>query len=288
MVTPALSASATTEPNISSILVHTALKPDQHRYLHTSPELAMKRLLAAGSGAIYQLCTVFRDCDFGTQHRPEFSMLEWYRPDWTYQQLMDEVSDLIVSVASPNKIKQIKRINYRQLFQSYLDLDPFLTNVEECRNCCLYHEISVPENMGENLDPWLDLLLSIMIVPKLPADTLSFIYDYPASQAALAQIRSQDGIAVAERFELYWGSIELANGFQELTDATEQAKRFEYENHQRRISGKPEMPVDKLFLSALKVGLPMCSGVALGLDRLLMALTDTTDIAEVITFDDKC
>ena len=285
VVTPALSSSATTEPNIDSLQVKSRLKPEQNQYLHTSPEFAMKRLLAAGSGAIYQICSVFRDSDFGPQHRAEFSMLEWYRPEWTYRQLMEEVRDLIFLLAKPGKIEQTRQISYRQLFQSHLDLDPFTVDAFECRNCCAQNQVSIPENMGDRLDPWLDLLLSALIVPQLPANNLTFIYDFPASQAALARTREQGEVTVAERFELYWANVELANGFQELADAKEQARRFANENRLRDSDDQPRMPVDELFLMALEAGFPDCSGVALGLDRLLMKLTETSDIAQVMTFD---
>jgi lysyl-tRNA synthetase class 2 len=140
--------------------------------------------------------------------------------------------------------------------------------------------------MGDRLDPWLDLLLSLLIMPRLEQDRLTFVYDYPSTQAALAQVVEKEGIQVAERFELYWGELELANGFQELTDPEEQARRFKNENRLRVSQGLPEMPVDKQFLSALASGLPESAGVALGLDRLLMALTGAETIAEVTTFDD--
>ncbi|MBN1378226.1 MAG: EF-P lysine aminoacylase GenX [Gammaproteobacteria bacterium] len=284
--TPVLSRCATTEPNIASLEVGSALWPRQKWYLHTSPELAMKRLLVAGSGAIYQICTVFRDSDYGQQHRPEFAMLEWYRPGWSYLELMDEVEALLHSLRDASTLGQTQRFSYRQLFQKFLALDPFSADVEACRRCCHEQDLAVPENMGEGLNTWLDLLLSVLIMPRLDPGCLTFVYDYPADQAALAQVVEKEGLQVAERFELYWGPLELANGFQELTDVQEQRGRFAAENERRRNAGLKEMPVDEMFLSALASGMPLSAGVALGLDRLLMALTGSETIAEVITFDD--
>ncbi len=246
----------------------------------------MKRLLAAGSGAIYQICTVFRDSDFGHQHRPEFTMLEWYRPGWNYQQLIDEVEALLQSLNNGELPGQTQRISYRELFRSHLALDPFTANIDECINCCNAKGIAPPENMSHSLDAWLDLLLSLFIVPVLKQDCLTFVYDYPATQAALAKVVEKHNRLVAERFELYWGPLELANGFQELTDAQEQANRFQQDNLRRRQNGSPQMPVDKLFIAALDAGLQATAGVTLGLDRVLMALTGTQTISQVMTFDD--
>jgi lysyl-tRNA synthetase class 2 len=286
--TPALSVFASTEPNIASLEVKSVLAAGQSWYLHTSPETAMKRLLAAGSGAIYQICTVFRDSDFGRQHRPEFTMLEWYRPGWSYVQLMDEVEALLQTLNGGALPGKTRRISYRQLFQSYLALDPFTADTDMCMNCCRARGVTPPGNMSESLDEWLDLLLSLLIVPQLEQDCLTFVYDYPPSQAALATVVEKDGLQVAERFELYWGLLELANGFQELTDAQEQARRFRQDNQCRRHKGLVQMPVDELFISALESGLQATAGVALGLDRLLMAVTGTRTISEVIAFDDGC
>ena len=287
VTTPALSRFATTEPNIESFAVRFTTQPSSYRYLHSSPELPMKRLLAAGSGPIYQISQVFRDSDHGHYHRPEFTLLEWYRPGWDYQCLMREVEFLVRSM--PMQVTapiQSQQFSYRELFLHYLSLDPFTANVMDCSACCERHKLSVPDNMGDAIDPWLDLLLSVLIAPKLPQNGLTFIYDFPISQAALAQVQEKKGYWVAERFELYWGSVELANGFQELTDAEEQYRRFENENRRRQQQNKPMMPIDQHFLAALQSGLPECSGVALGMDRLLMSLSGSTNIRQVIAFAD--
>lgn len=283
VTTPALSPCATTDPNINSFAV-TAQRGAQPYYLHTSPELAMKRLLAAGSGSIYQLCSVFRDSDRGRYHHREYTMLEWYRVAWGYQRLMDEVEALVRELPAKSAPEQTQRWSYRDLFLHYLDLDPFTANSQQCRNCCEQHRLPLPDTMPEQLDPWLDLLIGGLIAPRLPGHCLTFIYDFPASQAALAQTHEQDGFAIALRFELYWGKIELANGFQELTEAGEQRRRFEQENAERIKRGQAAMPIDERFLAALVSGVPECSGVALGFDRLLMALAEIDHIKHVVTF----
>lgn len=288
VTTPVLSPAGTTDPNIASLVTHLGASP-QHprRYLHTSPEFAMKRLLAAGSGPIYQLCTVFRDSDLGRHHRPEFSMLEWYRPGFDYWRLMDEVELLIkILAASYRTVGVARRLSYRRLFIDNLGLDPATATVESCRTCCERHGLAAPENMPGELDPWLDLLIGALIAPRLPPGSLTFVYDYPASQAALARTKTVEGYAVAERFELYWGAVELANGFQELTDAGEQLCRFEADNRRRQAKGLPAIAIDMALIDALRAGLPDCAGVALGVDRLLMAILETRHINEVVAFAD--
>lgn len=286
VVTPSLSRCAGTEPNIVSLEVSSSLMPQRQLYLHSSPEFPMKRLLAAGAGAIYQICTVYRDCDHGRQHRPEFSMLEWYRPGWDYRQLMQEVEALINTVMEPECPPPGDQLDYRQLYRQYAGLDPFSCDATVCRNCCAEHSVTPPDSMNDELDPWLDLIMSTIVAAGLPQDRLTFIYDYPPSQAALARTREREGTLVAERFEAYWGAMELANGFQELTDAGEQVARFTHENELRQMKGLPMMPIDDCLLQALESGMPDCAGVALGMDRLLMLVTGKQDIAEVITFDD--
>lgn len=287
--TPALSNFGATEPSIASFTVSPAGPRKGRYYLHTSPEFPMKRLLAAGSGPIYQLCTVFRDGDSGRCHRPEFTMLEWYRPGWTYRRLMDDVEQLVRSLPGRSvSLAATARLSYRELFRQTLSLDPVNADARQCRACCRRHGLAEPDNMDEDdIDGWLDLLMAALIAPQLPGDRLSFVYDYPPGQAALARVRRGEGGAVAERFELYWGALELANGFQELTDATEQRRRFERENELRRRRGLETVPVDEWLLEAMQAGLPECSGVALGVDRLLMALSGAADIREVMAFGDE-
>lgn len=285
--TPAMSPGGATDPNIQSITLELKAFPRQPlRYLHTSPELAMKRLLAAGSGPIYQLCTVFRDNDAGRMHRPEFTMLEWYRPGWHYHQLIGEVLSLIAVVAGDSKTKQAQRFSYRELFQRYAGgLDPLAATATDCRECCRRFDLPVADSMTEDVDEWLDWILSALIAPRLPEDGLTCVYDFPPSQAALARIR-HGFPPVAERFEIFWGGMELANGFQELTDVDEQRRRFERDNARRREKGLPEIRLDERFLAAVAAGLPESSGVALGVDRLLMAITGASHIRDVVTFTD--
>ena len=294
VTTPVLNPSGTVDPSIANLQLNLSALPNSPGwYLHTSPEFAMKRLLAAGSGPIYQICPVFRDNDLGRQHRPEFTLLEWYRPDFSYHQLMDEVESLIRHILDgiphPSPLAAVsERLSYQTLFLRSLDLDPMTATWQMCLACCEQHAIPVPDNMGTELNPWLDLLLSLYIVPKLPMQQLTFVYDYPASQAALAQTRNCDNnIQVAERFELYWGQLELANGFQELRDADEQRRRFIDENRQRVAQAKPEVQIDERLLAALQAGLPNCAGVALGIERLLMALLGAEHINAVIAFSDE-
>jgi lysyl-tRNA synthetase class 2 len=282
--TPAMSPAGATDPNIQSLSLQLRAFPRQPlRYLHTSPELAMKRLLAAGSGPIYQLCTVFRDNDSGRLHRPEFTMLEWYRPGWHYHDLMEEVLALIRLLARGLKLEQPQRFSYRELFLHYADLDPAAATAQDCRACCRHFDLPVAESMTEELDEWLDWILSALIAPRLPANGLTCVYDFPVTQAALAKVR-HDSPSVAERFEVFWGGMELANGFQELTDAAEQRRRFEQDNARRRNRGSPAIHIDEYFLEALKAGLPECAGVALGVDRLLMAVTGAEHIRDVVAF----
>jgi elongation factor P--(R)-beta-lysine ligase len=284
--TPAMSPAGATDPNIQSVALELHAFPQQPlRYLHTSPELAMKRLLAAGSGPIYQLCTVFRDNEAGRRHRPEFTMLEWYRPGWHYRELIEEVLALIRIVAREIKPEQPQWLTYRELFQRYAGLDPMEATVQDCRACCHRADLAVAESMTENLDEWLDWILGALIAPQLPATGLTCVYDFPASQAALARIR-RDSSPVGERFEIFWGGMELANGFQELTDAPEQRRRFEQDNVRRREKGLPAIRIDEHFLAALTAGLPESAGVALGVDRLLMAVTGAAHIRDVVALAD--
>lgn len=286
VITPALSPGGATDPNIQSVALELKAFPQQPlRYLHTSPELAMKRLLAAGSGPIYQLCTVFRDNEAGRLHRPEFTMLEWYRPGWHYHDLIEEVLDLIVTLAREIIPEPPRRFSYRELFRSYAGLDPVTATAEDCRDCCRRFELPVAESMTEDLDEWLDWIIGALIAPRLPENGLTCVYDFPPSQAALARIR-RDAPPVAERFEIFWGGMELANGFQELTDADEQRRRFELDNARRRAKALPAIRIDERFLGAVAAGLPESSGVALGVDRLLMALTGAKHIRDVVSFAD--
>jgi lysyl-tRNA synthetase class 2 len=283
--TPACSFSASTDPVLESFSCRYTgpLAPRGGQlYLHTSPELPMKRLLAAGSGPIYQICKVFRNGESGRLHNPEFTLLEWYRPGFDHQRLMGEVASLVNGLL-PEPLA-VERISYCDAFLRHLDLDPHTCSVAELRSKAVECGVSGAESMDlTERDGWLDLLLTHRIEPHLGRGRLSFLYDYPASQAALARVRDQDP-PVAERFELYMEGVELANGFHELGDAAEQRRRFEHDLQQRQRDGLEPVPVDERFLAALESGLPDCAGVALGIDRLLMRLAGRDHINEVLAF----
>ncbi len=286
--TPLLSASASTDPHLESFSCH-YLGPyapkGQQLYLQTSPEFAMKRLLAAGSGPIYQICKAFRNGEAGHQHNPEFSMLEWYRPGLNHLDLMDEVELLVSSILA---IGPARRIKYRDLFLEHVGLDPETLTAMEAKKCLEKHGISVSA-MDEQtpIDDWLTLILTHLIEPALGEGAV-FVYDFPVSQAMLARV-SQTNPPVAERFELYINGIELANGFHELADPAEQQRRFELDLLRRRQQGLAELPMDDALLDALNSGLPGCAGVALGIDRLLMLAAGENSLSDVLAFPiDRC
>jgi len=250
-------------------------------YLQTSPEFGMKRLLAAGSGPIYQICKAFRNGEAGRLHNPEFSLLEWYRPGFDLAQLMDELAGLVRMALLQPDLGSVQT-SYADLFASMLGVDVFASSVEQLRAVAVNHHVLGADGLDLDLDGWLDLLMSHLIQPKLGHDGLCFVSDYPASQAALARV-NPDGRSAA-RMELFYQGVELANGFQELLDADEQARRFEAENCVRRSRGQRPIKVDRLLLGAMQDGLPDCSGVAVGLDRLLMLRLGENEIDRVLSF----
>ncbi len=284
--TPMLSAAATPAPALHSFDVRYN-GPDgpasRQLFLHTSPEYPMKRLLAAGSGSIYQLCRVFRDGEAGARHNPEFTLLEWYRVGFDLAALMDEVEALLRSVlAGVRDLPPARRLSYRDLFQAYAGVDGLTADIDALRACLEQHGHRSPAGMGSaDLDAWRDLLLTHVIEPQLQG--LVFVTDYPASQAALARIQPGQP-AVAARFECYLDGVEIANGFHELADAAEQQRRFERENRERSAQGLAAMPLDIALLEALAAGLPDCCGVALGFDRLVMRALDVEHIEQVLAF----
>jgi len=273
--TPILSSAGNTDPEINSI------RTQNGNYLRTSPEFALKRLLAAGSGDVYELGRVFRAGESGRYHNPEFTMLEWYRAGYNYHQLMDEVATL-VRICGQGKFDKWReeRFSYTQLFLQHLDIDPFTADEQTLSACAKKNGI---DDIELNRKQWLDLLISLVIQPALPEKCLTFVYDFPQDQAALARIRPGSP-PLAERFELYLGRTELANGYQELTDATEQQQRFEAENDKRHKRGQEVYELDQHLISALQHGLPECAGVAMGVDRLLMAIDELDSIDDVTAF----
>ena len=274
--TPILSSGANPDPNIQSF--STRFRGKDERWLRTSSEFAQKRLLAAGIGDCYELGRVFRDGEAGRRHNPEFTMLEWYRVGRDHRWLVGETVELIrAALSSVGKSVDVHQTTYRDLFKSAIGVDPFSDSEEKLRSAL--GENAIDPN-GLSCDDWLDLLLTHRIQPAFPRDRITVVIDYPPTQCALAQVR--DG--VAERFEVYVGVQELANGYHELTDAAEQRRRFERDNIRRRERGAAELPVDASFLAAIEHGMPACAGVALGIERLLMAMADTDDIADVLAF----
>lgn len=280
--TPLMCHSSVSDPYIQSIPVTFQPKPqeEQRFYLQTSPEYAMKRLLAAGSGAIFQLCKSFRQSEVGRHHNPEFTMLEWYRPGFDHHQLMDEMDELLQHVLASHPAE---RMTYATLFQRYLDIDVHQASIADLMACVRKH-LHHFEGELQTKDAWLDLLMTHIIEPQLGLHKPTFVYDFPASQAALARLIPGNP-PLAARFEVYIRGMEIANGFFELQDANEQRKRFEENNVARTQLGLPTMSLDEYFLAALEHGLPDCAGVALGIDRLMMLATKAESIAEVLSFD---
>jgi len=249
-------------------------------YLQTSPEFHMKRLLAAGSGCIYQTSKVYRNEESGRFHNPEFSLLEWYRVGFDHHQLMDEMQALLTLILACG---EATRCTYQAAFLTHLQVDPLTASLEELKLAGAHLQLGDVLNDETDKDTLLQLLFCVAIEPKIGQSTPCFVYDFPASQAALARINEQDP-RVADRFEVYYQCIELANGFHELNNSQEQLQRFQADNHSRRAMGLPEMPIDHRFVACLD-DLPHCAGVALGLDRLLMLSTQQSHIDDVLSFN---
>lgn len=285
--TPVLSQAGNTDPNIASFHLEFSGRTNgapRTRWLRTSPEFALKRLLAAGIGDCYELGRVFRDGEVGGRHNPEFTMLEWYRIGWDHQRLIGETAELIQSaLALVGRDARLRVVTYRELYREALGVDPFAATDHELRAALGDHVID-PEGLGR--DDWLDLLMTHRLQPLFGVGELLAVVDYPASQCALAQLRDgHDGHSVAERFELYLGPLELANGYHELREAGEQRARFDRDGEVRHRRGHVLPPSDRHLLDALASGLPACAGVAVGVDRLLMAMLGTDRIGDVLAFD---
>jgi len=287
--TPLLSHASTTDPHLESLQSRFR---DQPCYLNTSPEYGMKRLLANAPVSIYQICKAFRDDELGSFHNPEFTLLEWYRLDYDCEQLMDELQSLIEDLCQhSNLYRQEKilftRLSYQQAFENTVGFNPHQITSLECYHYAKEHDVEIPQGLNENddVDDWLDWLLIQQVLPAFKNDSFTFLYDYPASQCALAKIGlDQKNCRVSKRFELFFGEIELANGFHELTDPVEQLQRFKLENSARKRKGFDVARIDNHIIAALESGLPECSGLALGLDRVLMILAGVDDIEQVLTF----
>ncbi len=282
--TPVMSAAGNTEPNIEGFTTRFTGHVDAGpalRWLRTSPEYPLKRLLAAGLGDCYELGRVFRNGEAGGRHNPEFTMLEWYRVGWDDRRLAQETVALVQrALALVGREADVLTTTYRQLFLDGIGVDPFAATLEQLQAPLAQVRI---DGEGLGRDDWLDLLMTHCLQPAFPHERITVVHDWPATQCALARIRSGEP-PVAERFELYLGSFELANGYHELNDAAEQRARFERDNRVRAARGLPQPPLDEALLQALD-GLPDCAGVAVGMDRLLMALRGTSRIADVLAFD---
>mgnify|MGYP001050338302 CR=1 FL=1 len=276
--TPNLSAAAVSDVHLASVEARACGQP---RFLHTSPEYAMKRLLAAGCGDIWQIAKVYRDGEAGRWHNPEFTMIEWYRLGIDHHALMSDVERLIDAMLPPERrCERAERLTYRDAVQLHAGVDAFDDPTPVLIARLESAGIEVPQDVRADRDAVLDLIMATLVGPTLGHERLTFIYDYPASQAALAKVRGP----VASRFEAYLDGIELANGFHELADPVEQRARFERDLAERKRRGLPTPPLDERFLAALEHGLPECSGVALGFDRLVMCAIGARHIEEVLAF----
>jgi elongation factor P--(R)-beta-lysine ligase len=273
--TPIMSSAGTVDRHIESFRVPDAR--GEPRWLRTSPEFAMKRLLAAGVGDCYELGRVFRLGEAGRRHNPEFTMLEWYRLAWDHRRLMAEVAELIAAaLALVGRSCVARHVSYRDLFRERLGLDPFTDDTALLRNALGDLRID-PDGLTH--DDWLDLLITHRLQPQFDAGELLFLHDYPPSQSALARVVERDGVAVAERFEAYLGPLELANGYHELCDANEQQRRFEAEVAARRALGRDAPALDNRLVQALRHGMPACAGVALGVRLGGVTLPETLAFA---------
>lgn len=281
--TPVLGHAGSTDVHLDSLSLSAITPAGRERlWLQTSPEFHMKRLLAAGSGPIFQLARSFRDGEVGRRHNIEFTMLEWYRPGFSLGELIDETEALIRTLLPDAGPRRLRR--YRELFREQLAIDPFTTPLEALRS--LAGKRGGLEMTGSDRDGCLDLLMSLVIEPTLGRHGIDVVIDYPASQAALARKRRdpEDGVEIAARFEVYMNGLELANGYDELIDASEQAARFADDNRQRERLGKLPVDVDAHLVAALQAGIPAGSGVALGFDRLTQLALGKRSVAEVMAF----
>lgn len=283
--TPMLSEAGNTDPNIESFQLQflgPVLAGERTRWLRTSPEFPMKRLLGAGLGDCYELGRVFRNGEFGSRHNPEFTMLEWYRVGWTHLELIEECIELVRHVFVLKGVGlPVRRLTYAELFLEYAGLEPHAASNAQLHEAVLSKIDIDPE--GLQRDDFLDLLITHCIEPRLPPHALTVVYDFPATQCALARIRP-GAVPLAERFEVYLGSAELANGYHELTDAQEQGRRFDRDIMLRSQRGALHVPMDTRLISALG-SLPDCAGVAMGVDRLMMALLEAESLTDVVAFD---
>jgi lysyl-tRNA synthetase class 2 len=279
--TPLLGHSTVTDPNLHSLHTEVTLPGEPlpvRMHLQTSPEYALKRLLAAGSGPVFEICRSFRDGEAGTSHNPEFTMLEWYRPGWDHHRLMDEVDDLLATVLG---CRAADRRRCAEVFSALAGVDVHRDDAARLRSRCAALGVAGAAELDR--EGCLSLITARIVEPRLGRGRPTFLLDFPVDQAALARIRPGDP-PVAERFEVYVEGVELANGYHELADPEEQRRRFAHDLELRRGTGLPTPEPDELLLAALDHGLPDCAGIALGLDRLVMLAVEARSIDEVIAF----
>lgn len=281
--TPAISRSAVSDPNIESVDIRLDLDPDHDYFLHTSPEFCMKRMLAAGFPDIAQICRVFRDAESGRRHQPEFTMIEWYRLGFDLDNIMQDAEHLITALLDRSVLEEPpQRLSYRQVFQRFAGIDPLRSDV-----AALSDRVGADDDLiaaiGDDRDAWLDLVMATCVARRFDTARLTTVYHYPCSQAALARRCPADPSAT-DRFEIYFGDLELANGYVELSDPTELTNRFEADQKKRRRRGAKIRPLDTNLIEALQAGLPACAGVAAGFDRLLMINVGSDDIRDVQHF----
>ncbi|MCS6946879.1 MAG: EF-P lysine aminoacylase EpmA [Steroidobacteraceae bacterium] len=280
--TPALIAAPATDPQLHSAEVRLP-GIDRPLFLHTSPEYAMKRLLAAGSGDIYQICKVFRGAEHSRVHNAEFTLLEWYRVGWSIERFLDEIAALLRHALAPRAVPEPAQLRYRDALLQYAQVDIERADRDTLAAVAAAAGLDAATARQADRDTLLDALLALRVAPALDSERPVFLTHFPASQAALAR-RDPDDARYALRFELYWQGVELANGYDELTDAAELATRFAADQSLRTSRGLPRYPLDERLLGALRSGLPPCCGVALGLDRLLLVARGAQSLTECIAF----
>jgi lysyl-tRNA synthetase class 2 len=283
--TPVLSRYTTSDPNIDSLRV--SGPGDATLYLQTSPESFMKRLLADGYPDVYAICPVFRAGESGKLHQPEFTMVEWYRRGFGLDEMIEETVAFIAHVLQQPALAEADTLEYETAFGRFTGIEPFSASLDELADAA-DADADLRESLAKDRDAWLDLMLSTRVATNFDGSRLTVLRHFPASQAALARICPADD-RVADRFEVFYGAIELANGFVELRDPDEQRQRIHADLARRHVSAKQPIPVDEPLLAALESGLPECAGVAVGFERLVMLATGAKDIRDVLTFafDDK-
>lgn len=286
--TPLLCRAGVTDPNLhpfTALLHRPGAAEGERLYLQTSPEFAMKRLLAAGSGSIYQICKAFRNEESGRYHNPEFTLLEWYRVGFDLPQLIDEVDALLREICGEDlRLEASERHSYRELFYEHVGADPVSASFKKLAECSKLQDLPEAEALcGDDRALWLDLLFSHLVQPRLGRGRIAFVYDFPACLPSLARKKPGDPLVV-ERVEVFLEGLELGNGFHELADAVDQEERFDRDLAVRRAGGLAVPTKDQRLLAALKSGLPDCSGIALGLDRLLMIMMRADSIDDVLAF----